>query len=160
MTQDWDRVSPRTRTDLTPFAYIVLYSRSDEPARRALPGRQAPKCLSQDRPDLRVQYVAVWLKPKGRRQSRRLRAARGTRRDGGVRKDACRRDTRKPAVLGIVPIRQGRRPSKVANPGGTESVPVGARPKLEGARESDRLTGHSRTELCWLRVPCVSAPSF
>src|SRR5579862_5709831 len=46
--------------------------------------------------------------------------------DGGVRKCALAEgNTRKPAVLGIVPVRQGRRPLKVANPGGAESVQAG-----------------------------------
>jgi hypothetical protein len=71
-------------------------------------------------------------------------------------------NTRKPAVLGIAPVRQGRRPVKVANPGGAESVQVGTTPKLEGARESDRPTGHNRTRPSRteprLEVPSVRLP--
>ena len=61
--------------------------------------------MPEGKPDLKVQHVAVELKLKGRRQPKRLRAHRGAQRDGSVRKDAEPKEYRKPAALGIVPVR-------------------------------------------------------
>jgi hypothetical protein len=53
---------------------------------------------------------------------------------------------------------------EVANPGEAESVPVDTTPKLEGARESDRPTGHNPAELftngTQARGSVCSAPSL
>jgi hypothetical protein len=67
--------------------------------------REEPCCLPEGKPDLKVQHVAVQLNLEGRRQPKRLRAYRGTQRDGSVRKDAKPMEYRKPAALGIVPVR-------------------------------------------------------
>lgn len=69
------------------------------------------------------------------------------RRDGGVRKDALAEGyTRKPAVLGIASVRQGRRPLKVAKPGGAESVQVGVVLSSKTPVKATDRRGISRTE--------------
>ena len=67
-----------------------------------------------------------WLTPKedgGLEIAGHRRDARGWRRSEGRLAEG---NTRKPRALGIAPVRQGRRPVKVANPGEAESAQVGA----------------------------------
>src|SRR5262245_25573551 len=69
-------------------------------------------CLPQGRPDLKIQYVAAWLKRKGKRQPRGCGPRWGHGGKAAFGRTLTEGNTRKPAVLGIVPVRQGRRPSR------------------------------------------------
>jgi hypothetical protein len=80
-------------------------------------------CLSQGRPDLKIQCVASWLRKTAAEE------VAGYWRDPGGWRSAegltTEGNTRKLVALGIISIRKGRRPKTAANPGEAESAQVG-----------------------------------
>jgi hypothetical protein len=62
-------------------------------------------CLSQGRPDLKVQCVAKVVDPERKTATGRLRATGGTSGDGWLGRYLAEGNTRKPRALGIASVR-------------------------------------------------------